>query len=70
LQLIGHMDIIMDENNFRMQDEEVISCTNGQGCKIVVKPIIASCKWQLVAHSCKCIGCILGDFYNALTLKA
>jgi hypothetical protein len=27
------------------------------------KTIKGSCKWQLIAHSCKCIGCILEDFF-------
>jgi len=39
---------------------------NYQGSKIVAKMIKANCKWQLVAHSCKCLGCILGDFFQSL----
>ncbi len=52
----------MEENNLKMYDEEVITCKcdcsivakNDQGCKTMLKPIRASCK---------CIGCILGDFF-------
>jgi hypothetical protein len=36
---------------------------NGQRCKIVAKTIRGSYKWQLVTCNCKCIGCILGDFF-------
>jgi hypothetical protein len=34
---MGHMDMIMDENNLRVQDEEVISCKCS--CSIVTKMV-------------------------------
>jgi hypothetical protein len=34
---MGHMGMIMDENNFKMQDEKVISCKCS--CSIVAKMV-------------------------------
>jgi hypothetical protein len=59
----------MNEKNLIMKNEKIINpnCSYYivaiKGCKIIVKTIKASCKWQLITHSCNCIGYILGDFF-------